>query len=464
MADRVSADASAGNAPASYPHGTGPGQVWDAPVAAPAHGTRPLDATVEVPGSKSLTNRYLLLAALAGAPVTVRGGLISRDSQLMMAALRTLGVGVETETADGSWIITPGPIQGGGSIDCGLAGTVMRFVPPLVLLAGIAGDTRPVAFDGDEGARVRPMGPLIESLRALGATVDDAGTGCLPFTVTPPTSVPGVVELDSSASSQFVTALLLVAPRLPHGLTVRHTGAALPGTMHIDMTCEALREAGITVEQPDSRTWVVHPGLPSLGDVRVEPDLSNAGPFLCAALVAGGTVRIPGWPARTTQPGALFPELLARMGATCSLDGDVLSVTGDGTIHGITVDLGAAGEISPTIAALCALADGPSEITGIGHLRGHETDRLEAVAAEVARVGGTCTATASSLVFNGAPSADAPDAGLRGAVMETYHDHRMATFAAILGLRIPGVQILNIGTTAKTMPQFTHMWEGMLSA
>ncbi len=444
--------------------GVGPGQVWPAPVSAPIHGSAPLDATVEVPGSKSLTNRYLLLAALADAPVTVRGGLISRDSQLMMDALRALGVGVTTDGADGSWTITPGPLRGGVHIDCGLAGTVMRFVPPLVLLAGIAGDTRPVTFDGDEGARVRPMGPLLEALRELGAVVDDEGRGTLPFTVTPPATVPAEVALDSSSSSQFVTALLLVAPRLPQGLTVRHTGQLLPSLPHIDMTCEALREAGIRVDQPNERTWVVHPGALTLSDVRVEPDLSNAGPFMAAALVAGGTVRIPGWPATTTQPGALFPQILERMGATCTLEGDVMSVTGNGTVRAITADLGPAGEITPTIAALCALADGPSTLNGIGHLRGHETDRLAAIAAEIKRLGGWCEAGETSLLFNGAPDPARDDAGLTGAVMETYHDHRMATFAAVIGLRVPGVDVLNVGTTSKTMPEFPAMWKGMLGA
>ncbi|MDN4490198.1 3-phosphoshikimate 1-carboxyvinyltransferase [Demequina sp. SYSU T00068] len=427
--------------------GTGPGQVWDAPVA-----SGPLDATVSVPGSKSLTNRFLVLAAIAAEPVTVRGGLRSRDSDLMIGALR--GLGTEVDDSGDEWRVTPGPLRGGAHVDCGLAGTVMRFVPPLVLLAD-----GPVSFDGDEGARVRPMGPLLDALRALGATVEDGGTGTLPFTVTPPAAIPAEVEVDSSSSSQFVTGLLLTAPRLRHGLTVRHTGETLPSLPHIDMTCETLREAGIRVDQPDERTWVVHPGEIRPGDVRVEPDLSNAGPFMAAALVAGGTVRIPGWPDVTTQPGAYYPELLTRMGATCTLDGDVMTVSGTGRIAGIDADLSPAGEITPTIAALCALADGPSRLTGIGHLRGHETDRLAAIATEVERLGGTCHADDDSLTFGGMPAE-----GLAGAVMETYHDHRMATFAAIVGLAVPAVKVLDVGTTSKTMPGFPQMWVGMLGS
>lgn len=433
------------------PRGTGPGEVWRAPRA-----QGPLDATVDVPGSKSLTNRFLPLAALADAPVTIRGGLRSRDSDLMIAALRELGI--EVDDSGPEWVVTPGPIRGGGQVFTGLAGTVMRFVPPLVLLADA-----PVTFDGDAEARVRPMGPLLDALRALGATVEDEGRGTLPFTVAPTTRIPSSVDVDSSASSQFVTALLIVAPRLPEGLTVRHTGETLPSLPHIDMTCQTLRDAGVRVDQPDERTWIVHPGPLSLGEVRVEPDLSNAGPFIAAPLVAGGTVRIPGWPTSTTQPGALFPEILESMGATCTLERGLLSVTApgleDGGIEGIDADLSPAGEITPTIAALCALASSPSILSGIGHLRGHETDRLKAISTEVDRLGGRCLAGDDSLTFDGLPLD-----GLTGAVMESYHDHRMATFAAIIGLAVDDVDIVHVGTTAKTMPDFPQMWKDMLGA
>jgi 3-phosphoshikimate 1-carboxyvinyltransferase len=421
--------------------------LWEAPLA-----TGPLDATVDIPGSKSLNSRFLVLAAIASGPVTIRGALRSRDSSLMIEALRTFGVQVDDSGED--WTVTPPErLTGGGFIECGLAGTVMRFVPPLMLLADA-----PVNFDGDLAARARPMGPMIDALRALGAGVDDAGTGALPFTVTPPTDVAPEVAIDASASSQFVSGLLLVAARLPSGLTIRHTGATLPSLPHIDMTCQTLRGAGITVLQPDERTWTVLPGQIHLGTVRVEPDLSNAGPFIAAALVAGGTVRIPHWPAETTQPGALYPELLRKMGATCTLADGVMAVTGTGAIHGIDADLSQAGEITPTIAALCAIADGPSNLMGIGHLRGHETDRLAALAAEIKRIGGRCDEGAASLHIR--PPADGP---LHGAEIQTYHDHRMATFGAIVGLRVPGTHVINVGTTAKTMPEFPTMWRDMLA-
>lgn len=431
----------------ALPLGVGPGQAWKAPRA-----TSPVTATVDVPGSKSLTARYLVLAALADRPVTVQGALRSRDTDLMAAALREIGAGVDDAGDD--WTVTPAPIQGNKEIFCGLAGTVMRFVPPLALLAD-----GPLTFDGDPAARVRPMGPLLDALRALGAKVDDDGRGTLPCTVTPPSQIPAEVEVDASTSSQFVTALLLVAPRLPKGLTVRHVGHRLPSLPHIDMTCENLRDAGVQVDQPDQTTWVVHPGPIRMGDIRVEPDLSNAGPFMAAALAAGGTVRIPHWPTHTTQPGALYPDVFTQLGATCTVDDGVMTVTSDGQLRGIDVDLSAAGEITPTIAALCTLAQGPSRITGIGHLRGHETDRLAAIAQAVQAIGGQCTAGDDWLEFGGRP-AD----GFTGAVLESHEDHRMATFNAILGLAIDDITVMNVGTTSKTMPDFPDMWKAMLGA
>ncbi|HWS58519.1 MAG TPA: 3-phosphoshikimate 1-carboxyvinyltransferase [Actinotalea sp.] len=431
--------------------------VWTAPLA-----DGPLDAVVDVPGSKSLTNRYLVLAALADGPGRLRGALASRDTLLMAAALEALGARVTRTGTD--WSVDPistprsgsersdGSPAGPVSVECGLAGTVMRFLPPVAALAG-----RPVHFDGDAQARVRPMGPVLEALRALGVQVDDDGRGTLPFTVTGGAAlVGGQVDVDASGSSQFVSGLLLAAARLPRGLIVRHTGRTLPSLPHIEMTVAVLRAAGVAVDDGRPDIWQVAPGTIAARDVRVEPDLSNAAPFLCAALVAGGRVRVPGWPSSTTQPGALLPELLTAMGGRVSLDGDVLSVTGTGAVHGIDVDLKAAGEIAPTIAALAALADSPTRLRGIGHIRGHETDRLVALATEITRLGGQAEQTADGLVITPRP--------LRGATLETYHDHRMATAGALLGLRVPGVRVVDVGTTAKTLPDFVGMWTGMLGA
>ncbi len=418
--------------------------LWPAPTA-----TAPLDARVEVPGSKSLTNRYLVLAALADSPGRLRSALLSRDTRLMAAALGQLGVQV---TLDDDVLVTPGPLRGGVRIDCGLAGTVMRFLPAVAALAD-----GPVRFTGDAEALVRPMGPVIRALQALGVRVDEEGeAGRLPFTVHGHGSVRGgSVDVDASGSSQFVSGLLLAAARFDQGLVVRHTGPTLPSLPHIEMTVAAMRAAGIQVDDSRPAIWEVAPGPVAGRDVRVEPDLSNAAPFLCAALVAGGTVRVPGWPARTTQPGALLPGILERMGGRTALVGDELAVTGTGVVRGVDLDLHAAGEIAPTIAALAVLADSPTRLRGIAHLRGHETDRLAALASEITRLGGQAEQTADGLVITPRP--------LVAGTWRSYADHRMATAGALVGLRVPGVQVEDVATTAKTIPDFVGLWDRMLA-
>ncbi|WP_402375800.1 3-phosphoshikimate 1-carboxyvinyltransferase [Isoptericola rhizosphaerae] len=422
--------------------------LWDTPVA-----DAPLDATVEVPGSKSLTNRLLVLAALADGEGTLRGALRSRDADLMIEALRSLGATITEGDHASTLHVAPGALTGDADVDCGLAGTVMRFLPPVAALAD--GDVR---FDGDPEARVRPMLPVLAGLRSLGVQVTGAGPDFpthLPFTVRGRGRVAGgAVDVDASGSSQFVSALLLAAPRFERPLVLRHIGATLPSLPHIAMTVATLRDVGVEVDDSRDGIWQVTPGPIAARDVRVEPDLSNAAPFLAAALVAGGTVRVPGWPEQTTQPGAMVPGLLEQMGGTATVDGDVLTVTGTGEIHGVDVDLHAGGELAPTFAVLAALADSPSRLRGIAHLRGHETDRLAALATEITRLGGRCEETRDGLVITPRP--------LHGDVFRTYADHRMATSAALLGLRVPGLQVQDVATTAKTLPGFDAMWLRML--
>ncbi|MFI7226765.1 3-phosphoshikimate 1-carboxyvinyltransferase [Nonomuraea angiospora] len=422
---------------------------WPAPTAA-----SPVTATVPLPGSKSVTNRALVLAALADGPGVVRRALRSRDADLMASALRALGATLEPadESAAGvDWHVTPGPIRGGASIDAGLAGTVMRFVPPVAALAD-----GPVSFDGDPHARKRPMGPILDALRSLGARIDN---DALPFTISGPLAG-GEVTLDASGSSQFVSGLMLTAARFEKGITIRHVGPPVPSQPHIEMTVEMLRAAGVTVDDSESDVWRVEPGPIAARDMTVEPDLSNAAPFLAAALVTGGTVTIPTWPERTTQPGDALRGLLTAMGATVtrSPDGADLVVTGrpTGEVTGIDADLHEVGELTPTIAALAALATTPSRIRGIAHLRGHETDRLAALATEINRLGGDVEETADGLVIRPRP--------LHGGTFHSYDDHRMATAGAVIGLRVPGVEVENIATTAKTLPEFVRMWTGMLEA
>jgi 3-phosphoshikimate 1-carboxyvinyltransferase len=417
--------------------------LWPAPKG------RVLNATVALPGSKSLTNRELLLSAIAIEPTLLVAPLVSRDSKLMIAALESLGVGFQWQGND--LLVTPGKLRGPATIDCGLAGTVMRFVPPLSTLA-----TGEISFDGDEGARRRPMHTTIDSLRALGVEVI-AETKSLPFTVLSTGGVAGgLLEIDASASSQFVSGLLLVAAKFEKGLTLKHIGEELPSLPHIEMTLETLRQRGVTAHTLDERTWRVEPGPIAGGRKVIEPDLSNAGPFLAAAMVAGGEVRIPNWPTVTTQVGAEFVRILPMMGASCQLRDDVLKISGNGQIHGLDIDLSIGGELAPVIAALAALADTPSRITGIAHLRGHETDRLSALTNELNKLGGQVTELEDGLEIH--------PAELHGGVWHTYEDHRMATAAAILGLRIDGIEVENIATTSKTMPDFVKLWQTMLES
>jgi 3-phosphoshikimate 1-carboxyvinyltransferase len=423
---------------------------WGAPVA-----SRPLNATLRLPGSKSLTNRELVLAALADGPSTLRAPLHSRDTDLMVEALRNLGVVIRDVATDnefgGDLHITPGPLEGGTSIDCGLAGTVMRFLPPIASLA-----LGPVAFDGDAGARRRPMNTTIDSLRALGVEVNDDGRGALPFSLYGTGAVAGGnLEIDASASSQFVSGLLLAAPRFTSGLRLRHTGERLPSLPHIEMTIACLAARGVSVENPEPGLWIVPPGPIAAVDLDIEPDLSNAAPFMVAALVAGGSVTIDGWPATTTQVGAHLERLLPLFGATVTRDRSALTVMGNGEIRGVDLDLSSGGELAPALVALAALATGPSRITGIAHLRGHETDRLAALAAELNALGGAVTELDDGL--------EIIPRSLHGGLWHSYEDHRMATAGAIIGLRVPGVEVDDIATTAKTLPQFPGLWAGILA-
>lgn len=415
---------------------------------------------VRVPGSKSLTNRYLLLAALAQSPSRLRAPLDSRDSRLMMAALEQLGARfaeVDAEDQFGPDIkVTPIHFDGVAGerprrqVDCGLAGTVMRFVPPVAAL--LPAD---VGFDGDPHARKRPMGATIDSLRRLGVDVDDGGSGSLPFTVHGKGTVGGgPLTVDASASSQFVSALLLAAPRFAEGLQLRHSGPAVPSLPHVDMTVSVLREVGIDASMPRSNEWQVRPGSIDGFDVTVEPDLSNAGPFLAAAVVTAGSVTVADWPDTTTQGGNHWRQILSAFGAQVDYDDGRLQVTGTGAINGVDLDLAEAGELAPTIAAMAALASSPSRLRGIGHLRGHETDRLAALVAEINRLGGDAAETSDGITINPRP--------LHGGVFHSYEDHRMATAGAILGLAVDGVEVENIATTSKTMPEFARMWLRML--
>ncbi|QEW02519.1 3-phosphoshikimate 1-carboxyvinyltransferase [Microbacterium lushaniae] len=410
-------------------------------------------ATVVVPGSKSLTNRELILAAIAEGPSVLHAPLHSDDSARMVQALTRLGVGVESVDDNGASAdlrITPvAPFRGSVEIDCGQAGTVMRFV------AGLAGfASGDVTLTAHESALHRPMGSLIAALREVGLDIDDGGHWALPFTVRGHGHVRGgEVEIDASASSQFVSGLLLAAPRFDVGLHLRHTGARLPSVPHIDMTIESLAHRGIHVERPAPGEWIVPPGPVRGKDIAIEPDLSNAAPFLAAAMVAGGHVTVPGWPLHSTQPGALLGEILAEMGAKVVRRSTNLTVTGGEHIEGIDLDLSGAGELAPTLFGLAAFAESPTTLYGIGHIRGHESDRIAALVSNLRALGGEAHELEDGIRIVPRP--------LHGGTWRTYHDHRLATTGALIGLRVPGVRVDDIGTTAKTLPQFPSLWQGM---
>lgn len=394
-----------------------------------------------------MTNRALVLAALASGRSTLTGWLRARDTRLMIDGLHAMGT---TFSEDGPTLIVHGrALHGPATVDCGLAGTVMRFLPPVAATA--AGDT---AFTGDAQAAARPLAPILDALRDLGAHIDGDS---LPFTVHGTGDLRGgAVTLDASASSQFVSGLLLSAAVMRRGLHLQHVGPPLPSMPHIEMTVAMLAEVGVTVFGEGDQWWV-DPSPVTPHDWQIEPDLSNAGPFLAAALVTGSTVTIPHWPHTTTQAGDQWRGFLADRGADVVLN-DGLTVTGPDGYPGFRVNLREVGELTPTIAAIAAFAQGPSELTGIGHLRGHETDRLSAIATELRRVGVTVDERAGGLAIDPAGRVAHSDATL-----QTYADHRMATMAAVLALRIPGLQIADAQTTAKTMPDFVARWETMLA-
>ena len=421
---------------------------WSAPQAA-----GPLSWTQEVPGSKSMTNRALILAALADSPSIIYNPLVSRDTDLMKEALKAMGVGIS------EWgphlRVTPGQLHG-ATVDCGLAGTIMRFLPPVAALAD-----GPVVIDGDAYARKRPMSTMTMALRELGVDIEGDS---LPLSITPHGIPEGAeVTIDASASSQFVSGLLLAGARYRNGISVRHEGGTVPSQPHILMTIGMLRDAGVHVVAGEDN-WVVRPGKIDGREWYIEPDLSNATPFLAAAAVAGGSVSIPNWPEETDQPGDAFRGILEQMGAQVEYvpqaprQDPYLQVTGPqeglACLRGIDLDMADIGELTPTVAALCALASTPSTLTGIAHLRGHETDRLAALATEINGLGGNVTELDDGLRITPAP--------LHGGQWHSYADHRMATAGAIIGLAVDGVEVEDIDTTSKTLPGFAKMWEAMI--
>jgi 3-phosphoshikimate 1-carboxyvinyltransferase len=422
---------------------------------APFRGNAPVSAILTIPGSKSVTNRALILSALAKTPSRLHKPLRSRDTELMAQGLRALGVRIEESrdsNGDEIWTVIPAQLFGPASIDVGNAGTVMRFLPPLAALArGL------INFDGDPRSHERPLGPVISALEELGVTIDHKNRFALPLTINGSGSIKGgVIEIDASSSSQFISALLLIGPAMKDGITVKHVGGSLPSQPHIDMTIAMLRQFGAIVDDSSPSQWKVLPGELEGQDFVIEPDLSNAAPFMSVALVCGGTVTIRDWPRKTTQPGDQLREIFTQMGATISLDDSGLTISGGKTIRGIDIDLHDVGELTPSIAAVAALASSPSSLRGIGHLRLHETDRLSALRTELNALGCDVSEEESALHINPQP--------LHAGTFHTYEDHRLATAGAVIGLVVDGIHVENIATTRKTLPDFPGLWSALLNA
>jgi 3-phosphoshikimate 1-carboxyvinyltransferase len=422
---------------------------------APFRGNAPVSAILTIPGSKSVTNRALILSALAKTPSRLHKPLRSRDTELMAQGLRALGVRIEESrdsNGDEIWTVIPAQLFGPASIDVGNAGTVMRFLPPLAALArGL------INFDGDPRSHERPLGPVISALEELGVTIDHKNRFALPLTINGSGSIKGgIIEIDASSSSQFISALLLVGPAMKDGITVKHVGGSLPSQPHIDMTIAMLRQFGAIVDDSSPSQWKVLPGELEGQDFVIEPDLSNAAPFMSVALVCGGTVTIRDWPRKTTQPGDQLREIFTQMGATISLDDSGLTISGGKTIRGIDIDLHDVGELTPSIAAVAALASSPSSLRGIGHLRLHETDRLSALRTELNALGCDVSEEESALHINPQP--------LHAGTFHTYEDHRLATAGAVIGLVVDGIHVENIATTRKTLPDFPGLWSALLNA
>jgi 3-phosphoshikimate 1-carboxyvinyltransferase len=417
---------------------------WSAPSA-----KRPIHSTVSIPGSKSATNRAFVLAALGDSISKIHKPLLARDTELMLQALEKLGC---TITRSNEIIeITPmNRVHQDLAIDVGLAGTVMRFVPPLAALtAGV------VHFDGDQRARNRPMKTLIDSLKALKISVDDESSGSLPFSIVSDGNVQGgEITIDASESSQFISALLLAGAKFSTGLTIKHVGNKLPSLPHIEMTIDMLNQVGVKVSSIEKNSWKIEPTIIKSKDWLIEPDLSNAGPFIAAAMVTKGEVTITDWPQNTTQAGNAWIEILSKMGAQVVLTEKGLTVSHSGDIKGIDFDLSDVGELTPVLASIAVLAKSNSSLTGISHLRGHETDRLAALVENIKAIGGDAEETTDGLIIR--------PKKLHGGLWKSFDDHRMATAGAVIGLVVEGILVDDIKTTSKTLPDFENMWTSLV--
>ena len=415
----------------------------------------PLDATIRVPGSKSITNRALVAAALANGTSTLTGVLAADDTEAMLDSLQRLGIDVtiDRSTATVTVIgtggeVPPGPID----LDARMSGTTARFLAPI-----LAWGPGPYRLDGAEQMRARPMGDGFDALTRLGARIESTDQpGHLPATIT--AAAPertNEVRLRADASSQFVSGLLLSAPLRPNGLVVRLDGEIV-SRPYLDLTVQVMASFGVTVERPDDRSFLVLPGPYQACEYAIEPDASAASYFFAAPVIAGGRVRVVGLGRSAMQGDVAFVDLLEQMGAEVERGDDHIEVRSNPAgLRGVTADLADFSDTAQTLAAAAVFADGPTTVTGIGFIRRKETDRVAAVVAELHRCGIDATEDADG--FTIVPGTPSP------ATIRTYDDHRMAMSFALLGLRVPGIEIDDPGCVAKTFPGFWDVFESLRS-
>lgn len=405
--------------------------------------TVPPDVDVVLPGSKSITNRALVAASLATGRSVITNALDAEDTRAMIDCCRGLGAVIDGEPGAGALIVdgTGGEVDAAGAtLWVRQSGTTARFLLPLAARS-LGGAT----VDGDGQIRARPQGDLLAALESLGARIEDADDGRLPVRFGPATLRGGTVRIPASASSQFVSGLLLCAPTLPVGLEIELTGDIVSAP-YLEMTVAVMRRFGARVETDSHRRYLVEPGGYRATELAVEPDASTASYFFAAAAACGGRVGVVGLGADSIQGDTAFVDVLEGMGATVARGADRIEVRGPETLTGIEVSMRDCSDTAPTLAAIAPLAEGTVRVREIGFIRAKESDRIAAVVAELGRLGVEATDDGDGFtVVPGTP---------HGGVVETYDDHRIAMAFTVLGLAVPGVRIADPECVTKTFPAF----------
>ncbi len=415
--------------------------------------TRPPDVDLVLPGSKSITNRALVIAALADGTSRLEGTLFADDTLAMVGCLEALGVRIDVDPTERVMVVhgTSGELQGGGTLWVGQSGTTARFLLPLAAMASGG-----AVVDGADQIRVRPQRDLLVALRALGAQSEHlGGDGQLPVRLAESGLAGGAVSVSGEISSQFVSALLLAAPAMVNGLALELTGQ-LVSVPYIDMTVAMMRQFGAEVDVTDDRLYHVSPGRYRAQSYQIEPDASSASYFFAAAAVAGGRVTVPGLGVNSIQGDLGFVSVLSSMGADVRQSIDQTEVKGTGVLKGVDVSMKEMSDTAPTFGAIAPLASGDMRATEIGFIRFKESDRIATTVAELNKLGVDAVDEGDGFVVR--PGAVSPG------VVATYDDHRIAMAFAVLGLVVPGISIADPHCVAKTFPEFFDVLDSLRAA